>query len=114
MKSYSEFMEYIKENVTDYLPERFESAEITIRQVVKNNDVVLDGLLISSPDSHISRKIIREYAKQVKNMGKVEDLARRICYAEKAGGHEISKVVLIAREEIEELQRKLHKNVKRI
>ena len=22
MKSYSEFMEYIKENVTDYLPER--------------------------------------------------------------------------------------------
>ena len=60
------------------------------------------------------RKMIREYAKQVKNMGKVEDLARRICYAEKAGGHEISKVVLIAREEIEELQRKLHKNVKRI
>lgn len=51
MKSYSEFMEYIKENVTDYLPERFESAEITIRQVVKNNDVVLDGLLISSPDT---------------------------------------------------------------
>ena len=41
MKSYSEFMEYIKENVTDYLPERFESAEITIRQVVKNNDVAL-------------------------------------------------------------------------
>ena len=57
MKSYSEFMEYIKENVTDYLPERFESAEITIRQVVKNNDVVLDGLLISSPDSHISPAI---------------------------------------------------------
>lgn len=57
MKSYSEFMEYIKENVTDYLPERFESAEITIRQVVKNNDVVLDGLLISSPDSHISPTI---------------------------------------------------------
>lgn len=57
MKSYSEFMEYIKENVTDYLPEWFESAEITIRQVVKNNDVVLDGLLISSPDSHISPTI---------------------------------------------------------
>ena len=46
MKSYSEFMEYIKENVTDYLPERFESAEISIQQVVKNNDVVLDGLSI--------------------------------------------------------------------
>ena len=57
MKSYSEFMEYIKENVTDYLPERFEEAEISIQQVVKNNDVVLDGLLISSPDSHISPTI---------------------------------------------------------
>ena len=34
MKSYSEFMEYIKENVTDYLPERFESAEITILSLI--------------------------------------------------------------------------------
>lgn len=49
MKSYSEFMEYIKENVTDYLPERFEEAEISIQQVVKNNDVVLDGLNIRNP-----------------------------------------------------------------
>lgn len=57
MKSYSEFMEYIKENVTDYLPERYEDAEIIIRQVVKNNDMVLDGLMISSPDSHISPTI---------------------------------------------------------
>ena len=57
MKSYSEFMEYIKENVTDYLPERYEDAEIIIRQVVKNNDMVLDGLMISSPDSHISPAI---------------------------------------------------------
>ena len=57
MKSYSEFMEYIKENVTDYLPERFESAEITIRQVGKNNDVVLDGLSIRNPDSNLSPNI---------------------------------------------------------
>ena len=35
MKSYSEFMEYIKENVTDYLPERYEEAEISIQQVGK-------------------------------------------------------------------------------
>lgn len=57
MKSYSEFMEHIKENVTDYLPERFESAEITIRQVVKNNDMVLDGLMIFSHGSHVSPAI---------------------------------------------------------
>lgn len=57
MKSYSEFMEYIKGNVTDYLPERFEEAEISIQQVVKNNDVVLDGLSIRNPDSNISPNI---------------------------------------------------------
>ena len=57
MKSYSEFMEYIKENVTDYLPERFEEAEISIQQVVKNNDVVLDGLSIRNPDSNLSPNI---------------------------------------------------------
>lgn len=50
-------MEYIKENVTDYLPERFEKAEITIQQVVKNNDVVLDGLSIRNPDSNLSPNI---------------------------------------------------------
>lgn len=57
MKSYSEFMEYIKENVTDYLPERFEKAEISIQQVVKNNDMVLDGLMIFSHGSHVSPAI---------------------------------------------------------
>ena len=57
MKSYSEFMEYIKENVTDYLPERFEKAEISIQQVLKNNDVVLDGLSIRNPDSNLSPNI---------------------------------------------------------
>ena len=57
MKSYSEFMEYIKENVTDYLPERFEESEISIQQVVKNNDVVLDGLSIRNPDSNLSPNI---------------------------------------------------------
>ena len=34
MKRYSEIMEYIKENVTDYLPERFEEAEISFLLVV--------------------------------------------------------------------------------
>lgn len=50
MKSYSEFKEYVKENVLDYMPAKFENAQISIHQVVKNNDVVLDGLNIHNPD----------------------------------------------------------------
>lgn len=73
MKSYSEFMEYIKENVTDYLPERFEEAEISIQQVVKNNDVVLDGLSIRNPDSNLSPNIYlnplyEQYSHMVKRL----------------------------------------------
>lgn len=35
MKSYSEFKEYVKENVLDYMPAKFEKAQISIHQVVK-------------------------------------------------------------------------------
>ncbi len=57
MKSYSEFKEYVKENVLDYMPAKFENTQISIHQVVKNNDVVLDGLMIHNPDSNISPNI---------------------------------------------------------
>lgn len=57
MKNYQEFMDYVKENVADYLPGKFEQAEITVHQMVKNNDVVLDGLNIHDPDSNLSPNI---------------------------------------------------------
>ena len=57
MKNYQEFMDYVKENVADYLPEKFEQAEITVHQMVKNNDVMLDGLNIHDPDSNLSPNI---------------------------------------------------------
>lgn len=57
MKNYQEFMDYVKENVADYLPEKFEQADITVHQMVKNNDVMLDGLNIHDPDSNLSPNI---------------------------------------------------------
>lgn len=57
MKNYQEFIDYVKENVADYLPEKFEQAEITVHQMVKNNDVMLDGLNIHDPDSNLSPNI---------------------------------------------------------
>ena len=56
MKNYQEFMDYVKENVADYLPEKFEQAEITVHQMVKNNDVMLDGLNIHDPDRNLCGK----------------------------------------------------------
>jgi hypothetical protein len=57
MKNYREFMDYVKEHVTDYLPEKYENMEIRIEQVVKNNDVVWDGLLIINPETQVSPNI---------------------------------------------------------
>lgn len=99
-----------------------ETAIQKIRELVENlHDVNVVGklpenmlaeLMICGFDSkretygNEERSLIREYAKQVKDMGKVKDLASRICYTEKASGHEnISGVSEIR-------NKKLFKNIK--
>ena len=54
MMNYEEFRDYTKDNILDYLPERYENAKVTINTVVKNNDTVLDGIQILTADSNIS------------------------------------------------------------
>lgn len=79
MKSYREFMDYVKENVTEYLPERFENTEIRIQQVVKNNDTVLDGLIIMNPDTHISPNIyLNSLYEEYKDGKDLDDLVSRV------------------------------------
>ena len=55
--NYNEFKDYVKEHVLDYLPEQYKNANMDIRQAVKNNDVVLDGLTIFNPDGDMSPTI---------------------------------------------------------
>ena len=43
---YKDFVEQVKEQIQDFLPEKFADAEVAVHQVVKNNDCVLDGLTI--------------------------------------------------------------------
>ena len=55
--NYNEFKDYVKEHVLDYLPEQYKNANMDIRQAVKNNDVVLDGLTIFNPNGNMSPTI---------------------------------------------------------
>lgn len=48
--NYNEFKDYVKEHVLDYLPAKYEEAKVYIRQSVKNNGVVWDGLTIENPN----------------------------------------------------------------
>ena len=43
---YKDFVEQVKDQIQDFLPEKFADATISVHQVVKNNDCVLDGLTI--------------------------------------------------------------------
>ena len=45
------------------------------------------------------RSLIREYAKQMKDIRKVKDLGRHICHAEKASDQEGATVVFMEKEE---------------
>lgn len=55
--NYNEFKDYVKEHVLDYLPEQYKNANMDIRQAVKNNDVVLDGLTILSQWEYVTYHI---------------------------------------------------------
>ena len=42
---YRDFVEQVKEQIQDFLPEKFADAAVEVNQIVKNNDCVLDGLM---------------------------------------------------------------------
>lgn len=42
----SEFTEYVKNNIREYLPESYANAKIQIQQTIKGNDLVLDSLTV--------------------------------------------------------------------
>lgn len=57
MLNFKEFQEYIKSNVKDYLPESYKDADIQFRDVVKNNDVHLTGVLIKKENEILTPNI---------------------------------------------------------
>lgn len=53
MLNFEEFKKYIVENITEYLPQQYEKARISIDRIVKNNDMVLDGLRIFPENTNV-------------------------------------------------------------
>lgn len=52
-----EFMQYIAENVKEYLPPSFENAEISVEEVHKNNDTTLNGIVIRKEEERACPRI---------------------------------------------------------
>lgn len=54
---YRDFVEQVKEQIRDYLPEKFRNAEISVHEIIKNNDCRLDGLSIRTEESNVTPTI---------------------------------------------------------
>ena len=65
---YRDFVEQVKEQIQDFLPERFADAAVEVNQIVKNNDCVLDGLMVRTEESNIAPTIyLNPYFEQMQD-----------------------------------------------
>lgn len=57
MMNIKEFMQYVADNVKDYLPPAFENADVMVEEVNKNNDTLVHGIIIRNEDEQASPRI---------------------------------------------------------
>ena len=76
---YKDFVEQVKVQIQDFLPEKFADAEVSVHQVVKNNDCVLDGLTIRTEESNISPTVyLNPYFEQIQDGTEMDDVLGQI------------------------------------
>lgn len=76
---YKDFVEQVKEQIKDFLPEKFADADVTVNQIVKNNDCILDGLMIKTEESNICPTIyLNPYFEQIKDGDELDSVLSMI------------------------------------
>lgn len=76
---YRDFVEQVKEQIQDFLPEKFADAAVEVNQIVKNNDCVLDGLMVRTEESNISPTIyLNPYFEQIQDGAELDDILAQI------------------------------------
>lgn len=71
MMAQKQFFEYIQENIKEFLPARYQEAEVSLMQTIKDNDTVLTGLIIRKPGESLTPNLYLEhcYEKYLKGVG---------------------------------------------
>lgn len=88
--NYEEFKQEIQDSIKDYLSDKYADASVRINDVVKNNDMHLDGLTIVSPDSNMSPTIyLNSFFEEYQDGKSMEDILDKIAeiYEEHAVDH---------------------------
>lgn len=102
---YRDFVEQIKNQIQDFLPVKFADATVEVNQVVKNNDCVLDGLLIKTEESNIAPTIyLNPYYKQIQDGAELDDVLTQIAdvYQSHYIGHDMDMSAITDYEKIKE------------
>ena len=77
--NFEEFTQYVKDNIKDFLPEKYADAEVDLQEVMKNNDEKLTGLVIRTEDSNITPTIyLNQYFKEYENGEALDDLMKGV------------------------------------
>ena len=73
--NFDEFKQAIVDNIKDYLPAKFEESDVEVRQVLKNNDTALDGLIIHDPDTNVAPTIyLNQFFEEYQNGRDLNDI----------------------------------------
>lgn len=102
---YRDFVEQVKNQIQDFLPVKFADATVEVNQVVKNNDCVLDGLLIKTEESNIAPTIyLNPYYKQIQDGAELDDVLTQIAdvYQSHYIGHDMDMSAITDYEKIKE------------
>lgn len=75
---YRDFVEQVKEQIQDFLPEKFADAAVEVNQIVKNNDCVLDGLMVRTEESNIARMLADGSRGRVSVKEKLAEMKQKI------------------------------------
>ena len=88
--NYEEFKQEVADRIKEFLPEKYENADVSIQTVVKNNDQKLDGLMVKLEDSNIAPNIyLNQFYEQHEDGRPMDDILAAI--ADVRTQHEMSQ-----------------------
>lgn len=93
--TFEEFKETIVADIKEFLPDRYENADISIQTVMKNNDVKLDAITIRLVDNNITPTIyLNSFYEQYQNGRSMENIMMEL--AEIQTSNEMSETMDIS------------------
>ena len=78
--TYEEFLRLTKENLKRFFPDSFQERKVEIKEVLKNNNIKLQGVYLSGSPSYTSIPLLylESYYQELENGKKLEDVWRTI------------------------------------